>query len=69
MNTEFEAHRSEVLRFPEGPFVLVAGRLQSEPELAPKAAAGGRGLTRSPRRQLPTVMAAAICRVASQSAG
>jgi hypothetical protein len=34
MNTEFEAHRSDFPGFPEGPFVLVAGRLQSEPELA-----------------------------------
>jgi hypothetical protein len=34
MNTEFEPHRSDVPGFPEGPFVLVAGRLQSEPDLA-----------------------------------
>src|SRR6266446_3425376 len=34
MNTEFEAHRSDFPGFPEGPFVLVAGRLQSEPDLA-----------------------------------
>jgi hypothetical protein len=47
MNTEFEAHRSDFPGFPEGPFVLVAGRLQSEPDLAlsaPKCVvlAGGR---------------------------
>ena len=34
MNTEFEAHRSDFPGFPEGPFVLVAGRLESEPDLA-----------------------------------
>ena len=34
MNTEFEAHRSDFPDFPEGPFGLVAGRLQSEPDLA-----------------------------------
>jgi len=34
MNTEFEAHRSGFPGFLEGPFVLVAGRLQSEPDLA-----------------------------------
>ena len=34
MNTEFEAHRSDFPGFPEGPFVLVVGRLQSEPDLA-----------------------------------
>jgi len=39
MNTEFEAHRSDFPGFPEGLFVLVAVRLQSEPDLplsAPK---------------------------------
>jgi hypothetical protein len=36
MNTEFEAHRSDFPGVPEGPFVLVAGRLQSEPDLALK---------------------------------
>ena len=39
MNTEFEAHLSDFPGFPEGPFVLAAGRLQSEPDLtlsAPK---------------------------------
>jgi hypothetical protein len=40
MSTELEAHRSDFPGFPEGPFVLVvAGRLQSEPDLvlsAPK---------------------------------
>jgi hypothetical protein len=30
MNTEFEADRGDFPGFPEGPFVLVAGRLQSE---------------------------------------
>jgi len=34
MNTEFEALRSDFPGFPEGPFVLVAGRLQSEPGVA-----------------------------------
>ena len=34
MDTEFETHRSDFRGFPEGPFVLVAGRLQSEPNLA-----------------------------------
>jgi len=34
MNTEFEAHRSDFPGFPEGPFGLVASRLQSEPDLA-----------------------------------
>jgi hypothetical protein len=34
MNTEFEAHCSDFPGFPEGPLVLVAGRLQSEPDLA-----------------------------------
>jgi hypothetical protein len=34
MNTEFEAHRSDFPGFPEGPFVLVAGRLRSEPRVA-----------------------------------
>ncbi len=36
VNTEYEAHRSDFPGFPEGRFVLVAGRLQSEPELALK---------------------------------
>jgi hypothetical protein len=43
MNTEFEVHRSDFPGFPEGPFVLVAGRLQSEPDLA---LSGERGKTR-----------------------
>lgn len=34
MNTEFEAQRSDFPGFPEGPFVLVAGRPQSEPGVA-----------------------------------
>jgi hypothetical protein len=36
MNTEFEAHGSDFPGVPEGPFVLVAGRLQSEPDLTLK---------------------------------
>jgi hypothetical protein len=34
MDSEFEAHRSDFPGFPEGPFVLLAGRLQSKPDLA-----------------------------------
>jgi len=34
MNTEFEVHRSDFPGFPEGPFVLMTGRLQSEPGVA-----------------------------------
>jgi hypothetical protein len=34
MNIEYEAHRSDFPGFPEGPFVLMTGRLQSEPGVA-----------------------------------
>ena len=34
MNTEYKAHRSDFPGFPEGPFVLMTGRLQSEPSVA-----------------------------------
>jgi len=34
MNPEFEAHGSDFPGLPEGPSVLVAGRLQSEPRVA-----------------------------------
>jgi hypothetical protein len=34
MNTEYEAPRIDFPGFPEGPFVLMTGRLQSEPGVA-----------------------------------
>jgi len=34
MNPDFEVHGSDFPGFPEGPFVLIAGRLQSEPDVA-----------------------------------